>query len=148
MLGSIGPLEDCYRPELAPPPVECEREHDEMIGHLLDADVDLLFIETMNNQAEASIAAACAERAAPGRWMICFCTKSDGPPGILLNGGPLLDVEPVLERAHAVGINCAPPASIAAQLDVLRAVLPETPTSAETARLRISSGAITAFETR
>ena len=40
VLGSAAPLEDCYRPDLAPDADTCEREHAEMIGALVEAGVD------------------------------------------------------------------------------------------------------------
>src|SRR5688572_379485 len=44
--GSIGPLEDCYSPQLVPNFQECEREHAEHAENLAAAGVDLLLIET------------------------------------------------------------------------------------------------------
>ena len=39
VLGSVAPLEDCYRPDLAPDADACRREHAELIGPLVDAGV-------------------------------------------------------------------------------------------------------------
>lgn len=124
VLGSIAPLEDCYRPELAPSAEECAAEHGEMIDHLLDAGVDMLLIETMGSQAEADVVASIAQRAAPGRWMISFCTTSDGPPGMLLSGQSLTDMLPSLGRAVAVGVNCVAATQTEKQVALLRALLP------------------------
>lgn len=125
ILGSVAPLEDCYRPDLSPDSETCKAEHAEMITHLLDAGVDFVLIETANTRHEAIAAAKVAQRLAPGRWMISFCTKTDGPPGVLLHGASLVDVEPMLETAYAVGINCVPAPAITPQLELLRAVLPD-----------------------
>src|SRR5436190_2918846 len=51
--GSIAAPEDSYRPELAPPPGESEREHGDQAARLQRAGPDLLLIETMNPLAEA-----------------------------------------------------------------------------------------------
>ncbi len=120
VLGSVAPLEDCYRPDLAPDAETCRREHAEMIDHLAAAGVDLVLIETMNNLAEASAAAQAAAARVPGRWMISFCTRGAGPPGVLLSGEPLLAMLPDLAGAFAVGINCIAAPGAEAQVAFLR----------------------------
>ena len=125
VLGSVAPLEDCYQPELAPTATECAEEHGQQIANLLDAGVDGIVIETMNNLHEAAAAAVQAERLASGRWMISFCTKSDGPPGMLLSGEPLTDLIPTLQGASAIGINCVAGPATEAQVKLLRLLVPE-----------------------
>ena len=39
--GSLAPLEDCYRPDLSPPPETCRAEHRELAEVLADAGCDL-----------------------------------------------------------------------------------------------------------
>ncbi len=80
VLGSVAPLEDCYRPDLAPDEAACRAEHAEMISNLLEAGVDLILIETMNNVTETIAAVDAARTRAPGKWIISFCAKSQGPP--------------------------------------------------------------------
>ena len=46
MLGSVAPLEDCYRPDRVPDEEICLREHAELMEHLIDAGTDLILIET------------------------------------------------------------------------------------------------------
>ncbi len=125
VLGSVAPLEDCYQPALAPDEPTCRAEHAEMIGSLLDAGVDLVLIETMNNLREARAAAREAQRLAPGKWIISFCTKSLGPAGILLSDEPLSDLLGQLHDAYAVGVNCVAAPSVEAQVRFLRDALPE-----------------------
>jgi len=125
ILGAVSPLEDCYHPEFAPSIEPCEREHEEMIGHLLEAGVDYIIIETVNTIHEALAAAEKARRLAPGKWMISFCTKTEGPPGVLLHGPPLVDVLPALTEAYAVGVNCIVAQAVEAQVRLLRALLPD-----------------------
>lgn len=124
VLGSVAPLEDCYQPALAPDAATCRREHEEMIRHLLDAGVDLILIETMNNLHEAAAAADAARKLAPGKWMISFCAASGGPPGILLSGEPLTDLVPALHDALAVGVNCTAASMTDQQVKLLRLLLP------------------------
>lgn len=123
VLGSVAPLEDCYRPDLAPPEAECRREHAEMIGTLVEAGVDLVLIETMNNLAEAAAAVEAARRLAPGRWIASFCTRGD-PPGVLLGGEPLRPLLDELHDARAVGCNCVAAPAMEAEVRFLRQALP------------------------
>jgi homocysteine S-methyltransferase len=123
VLGSVAPLEDCYHPEMSPDIEDCKAEHAEMITHLLDAGVDALLLETMNTPHEATAAAAMAKRLAPGRWMLSFCVKPDGPPGVLLGGPPMIDVMPIMQDAAAVGVNCVAAPAIEAQVALLRGIL-------------------------
>ncbi len=125
VLGSVAPLEDCYQPALAPDEATCRAEHAEMIGNLLDAGVDLVLIETMNNLPEARAAAREAQRLAPSKWIISFCTKSLGPAGILLSDEPLSDLLGELHDAYAVGVNCVAAPSVEAQVRFLRDALPD-----------------------
>ncbi|MBT8484701.1 MAG: homocysteine S-methyltransferase family protein [Phycisphaerales bacterium] len=124
VLGSVAPLEDCYRPDLAPSPQACMAEHAEIIQDLLDAGVDDIVIETMSARHEAAAAAAVADNLCPGRWMMSFCLKTDGPPGVLLQGATLVDMLPLLSGAHAVGVNCIDASKLTPQVELLRKLLP------------------------
>ncbi len=125
ILGSVAPLEDCYRPDLAPNIDVCREEHAEMIMHLLEDGVDYILIETACTRHEALAAAEVAQRLAPGKWMISFCTKAGGPPGMLLHGATLVDVLPLVADAVAVGINCVDATAMTPQVKLLRSLLPE-----------------------
>ena len=61
VVGSVAPLEDCYRADLAPPLQQCEAEHREIIGQLLEAGVDGILIETQNTLRESAAAAQPSE---------------------------------------------------------------------------------------
>lgn len=126
VLGSVSPLEDCYRPDLAPDRETCRAEHAAMITHLLDDGVDYVLIETTNTRHEALAAAQMASHLAPGRWIMSFCLKTDGPPGVMLNGAPVVDVLPSLKDAFAVGVNCIDAAAITPHVRLLRRLLPDT----------------------
>jgi homocysteine S-methyltransferase len=97
-----------------------------MIGNLIDAGADFILIETMNNLHESAAAAQQAQQRAAGRWMISFCTKSDGPPGVLLSGEPLADLLPELSAAFAVGVNCVAAPSTESQVKLLRLLMSAT----------------------
>ncbi|MHC5001864.1 MAG: homocysteine S-methyltransferase family protein [Planctomycetota bacterium] len=124
VLGSVAPLEECYAPELAPPASVCAEEHEWLMGDLLAAGVDRLLLETMGTVRESAAAARVARALAPGRWMIAFCLRGEGPPGVLLSGEPLLEVLPELEGAMAVGVNCVAAPATLAQVVFLREHVP------------------------
>lgn len=127
VLGSIAPLEDCYRPDLSPDENTCKAEHGQMIANLLEAGVDLLLIETMNNltEANAAISQARLQTDSPGKWIISFCMKSHGLPGELLSGENVIDLIDDLKDAYAVGINCTAAPQIESHVMFLRKSLPQ-----------------------
>ncbi|MGC9363456.1 MAG: homocysteine S-methyltransferase family protein [Fidelibacterota bacterium] len=60
LAGSMSPLEDCYRPDLAPPYDIAFAEHREKARWLAETDIDFILIETMNSITEAEAAARAA----------------------------------------------------------------------------------------
>ena len=58
VLGSIAPLEDCYKPQLFPEHDIAVKEYTQIGKWLLNEGVDIILIETMTNIAEAK---ACLE---------------------------------------------------------------------------------------
>jgi S-methylmethionine-dependent homocysteine/selenocysteine methylase len=60
--GSIGPLEDCYAPDLTPDAATLEREHESHATHLAEANADVLLVESMPTAREAAIATRAATR--------------------------------------------------------------------------------------
>jgi S-methylmethionine-dependent homocysteine/selenocysteine methylase len=125
VLGSVAPLEDCYRPDLAPDADACRAEHAELIECLSDSGVDLVLIETMNNLVEAGAAVDAARRVVPGRWMLSFCARARGPAGVLLSGEPIGPLLETLDDACAVGVNCVAAPFVEAQVRYLRRALPD-----------------------
>jgi len=122
VLGSVAPLEDCYSPELAPDAETCLREHGQIIGHLVDAGVDLVLIETMCSAHEVLAAVEAAEHLASGKWAISFCL-APGEPGVLLDGTLLADLLPELGRARFIGINCVAAPMMTGQVKHLHSLL-------------------------
>jgi methionine synthase I (cobalamin-dependent) len=117
--GSLSPLEDCYRPDLAPESEALASEHEDQARILAEAGVDLILAETHNSIREA----AAALRAA----------KSTGVPVVVSlvtdGGGRLLSGESIEEAAEAllsldpdaIGVNCVPAARLADDLASLAA---------------------------
>jgi len=116
--GSIAPLEDCYLPNLVPTDEECRTEHSERVHHLLEADVDLFLIETMNTIREAVIAAKLA--IVTGRPVIVsFVCGADGK---ILSGESLTIAADILLPLGiaALGVNCGPTHTLVKPLVELR----------------------------
>jgi enediyne biosynthesis protein CalE2 len=118
--GSMGPVADCYRPDLVPPDAVLRRQHEASAHWLADAGADVLLVETMNTIREARVAVHAA--AAPGTpvWAAVVC----GEDARLLSG------EPVPAWAHAMAslprppevllINCTPIAATDAAVAALQ----------------------------
>ena len=105
--GSIAPLEDCYRPDLAPPSAVAEPAHTRMAEALAEAGADLLLCETFANPTEALIAVKAAVRTGLPTWL----AVTVGPSGSLASD---LSVEFMARHAAALGagailINCSRP---------------------------------------
>jgi S-methylmethionine-dependent homocysteine/selenocysteine methylase len=126
--GSLSPLEDCYRPDLAPDEASLEAEHGAQARFLADSGVDLILAETHNSIREARAALAAA--------------KATGLPAILSlvtdGEGKLLSGETIDEAARALhplrpdvlGINCVPAARLADDLERLAAAAAGVPLGA------------------
>jgi len=109
--GALAPLEDCYRPDLAPEPPVAEREHAEQAVRLARQGVDLILIETMNNTAEAK-AALRGAKAAGVPVLVSFICKSARE---ILNGELLADAVAAVEpfKPDAILVNCVAPGTVA-----------------------------------
>lgn len=125
VLGSVAPLEDCYRPDLAPDAETCRREHRQLIDDLRGAGADIVLIETMNNLTEATAAIEVAEERLPGRWMVSFCFDTTKQPGTLLSGERISAITEELKTASMVGVNCVAAPEMADQVQHLVQLLPE-----------------------
>jgi len=109
--GALAPLEDCYRPDLAPEPPVAEREHAEQAVRLARQGVDLILIETMNNTAEAK-AALRGAKAAGVPVLVSFICKSARE---IWNGELLADAVAAVEtfKPDAILVNCVAPGTVA-----------------------------------
>ena len=115
--GALAPLEDCYRPDLAPEPAQAEREHAEQVIRLARAGVDLILIETMNTVAEARAAVRGAKPSGLPIMVSFICASGK----TLLSGESLADAASALEPfdPDVVLVNCVPPAMATACLEEL-----------------------------
>lgn len=120
--GSMGPLEDCYRPEDAPDAAAMEREHRDQARRLQSAGADLLLLETFNRIDEA-MAAARAARETGLPFTVSFVCRG-GPR--LFSGEALADAVRAVERLvpAAVLVNCTPLDETMACLDVMSRATP------------------------
>ncbi len=102
--GAMAPLEDCYRPDLAPDSKSAEREHAEQAVRLARLGVDLILIETMNSTAEAKAALRGAKPAGIPVLVSFICKNGKE----LWNGEPLADAVLAVEpfKPDAILVNC------------------------------------------
>jgi S-methylmethionine-dependent homocysteine/selenocysteine methylase len=112
--GSIAPVEDCYRPDLRPPPQVAETEHRELARALADAGCDLLLVETVV-AADEGLAAVRAAAATGLRVWVAAMAMADGS----MRSGD--DLAAFFRDARSAGacaalINCVPCAGVDAGL--------------------------------
>lgn len=118
--GSISTLEDCYRPDLVPPDNELRTEHSERVHHLIECDVDLILIETINTIREAVIMAKLATITGTPVVVSFVCDRE----GKILSGETLTEAASQLLPLgiSAIGVNCGPTPNLAKPLAELLAV--------------------------
>jgi len=104
--GALAPLEDCYRPDLAPPRAAAAAEHAAHAALLVDAGVDLLLVETMNSIDEA-VAATGAAKATGVPVFVSFLARGEAD---LWDGSPLEDAVRAVDALDpdAILVNCVP----------------------------------------
>jgi S-methylmethionine-dependent homocysteine/selenocysteine methylase len=126
--GSLSPLEDCYRPDLAPDDGALEREHGAQARFLAEAGVDLILAETHNSIREAVAAA----RAGTGTGLpVVVSVVTDGA-GKLLSGEAIETAAAALAALEpdAIGINCVAAGRLAGDLALLARAAPGIPLAA------------------
>ena len=123
--GSLSPLEDCYRPDLAPDVVSLAREHAAQARFLAEAGVDLILAETHNSIREA-VGALLAAKATGLPVVVSLVTDGGGK---LLSGEPIGDAARALLPLgpDALGINCVPAAKLSRDLEILAGAAPGLP---------------------
>jgi methionine synthase I (cobalamin-dependent) len=128
VLGALAPLEDCYRPDLAPPKAELEREHRAQALDLARAGVDGLLVETQNSIVELSAAVA----AGIGTGLPVVASMITDGKGRLLSGEELPEAVAALESARpdVLAINCVPARRLEAEVRRLRELAGATPLGA------------------
>jgi methionine synthase I (cobalamin-dependent) len=128
VVGSLSPLEDCYRPDLVPADGELDSEHREQAQALLDAGVDGILIETMNAVREL----AAAVRAAKATGLPVIASMITDGRGRLLSGEPIESAVVALreDRPDAFSINCVPARRLGADLRRLASAVSPSPLAA------------------
>ena len=123
--GSLSPLEDCYRPDLAPDDAALAREHGAQARLLAEAGVDLILAETHNSirEAEAALRAAKATGVP-----VAVSLVTDGA-GRLLSGEPIEEAAArlVALSPDAIGVNCVPAARMYGELERVKAAVAGVP---------------------
>ncbi|HMI30800.1 MAG TPA: homocysteine S-methyltransferase family protein [Candidatus Limnocylindrales bacterium] len=118
--GAMAPLEDCYRPDLAPDQATAEREHAEQAVRLARLGVDLILIETMNSSAEARAALRGAKPAGIPVLVSFICRNARE----VWNGEALADAVRAVEglKPDAILVNCVGPDVVAGCLEEMARV--------------------------
>jgi S-methylmethionine-dependent homocysteine/selenocysteine methylase len=113
--GAMAPLEDCYRPELAPVAAEAASEHGVHAALLAEAGVDLILVETMNSIVEA-VEAVRAAVATGLPVFVSFLARDDRR---IWNGDLLEDAVRAVDAIEpdAILINCVPLAIVGGCLE-------------------------------
>ncbi len=97
VLGSIAPIEDCYRPDLSPGSAALP-QHREVARALAEAGCDVLLCETFAHQAEALAALEAARETELPTWL----SLTAGPFGDLLTPS---DFARIGREAVALGVD-------------------------------------------
>lgn len=108
--GSIAPLEDCFRPELSPGVDTARKEHLLLSTELVDAGIDVLWLETFGTLREISAALDAARQATQHRSVPFVISVTTNSRGSLISDETLGEA---FDLAHAKGasafaINCIP----------------------------------------
>ncbi len=125
VLGSMAPLEDCYRPDLVPDDSTLAREHAEHAENLARSGADALLVETMNTQREA-VAAVRAGRATGLPVLASFAADARGR---VFDGGSVAELVAALldEEVAAILVNCTPVATTDRVVQELRRLTDSVP---------------------
>ncbi|OOC53345.1 MULTISPECIES: homocysteine S-methyltransferase family protein [Nocardiopsis] len=119
VVGSMGPVEDCYQPGSVPADDSVLRaEHRWMATELRRCGVEVFLVETMNTVREARIAVEEVVAVGGVPWAGFVC----GDGAALLSGEPLAEAARAVEAAGAamVCVNCTAPERTEEALRVLR----------------------------
>jgi S-methylmethionine-dependent homocysteine/selenocysteine methylase len=119
VLGSMAPLEDCYRPDLSPG-AEARAEHREVASALADAGCDVLLCETFASGPEALVAAEEALATGLPVWF----SLTAGPFADLLSPAELARIanDAASAGVERVLVNCVAATQIGPYVDALASV--------------------------
>lgn len=116
--GSIGPLVQSYRADIAPPYAEAVPKYAEVAG-LLAPSVDVIICETVASVDHARAVLDGAATAGKPVWVAFTVSDSDG--SLLRSGEPLADGIAAVPGAAAVLVNCSAPEAILQSMPALAA---------------------------
>lgn len=127
--GSIAPLEDCWRPDLAPAGSAAVAEHVLLATELVSAGVDVLWLETFGTIGELDAAAQAAGEAGALLGVGFAASVTTTADGSLISGEPIEDAVTALrERGAAlISVNCVPAWFVDRALDRVLACAGDTP---------------------
>lgn len=116
VLGSMAPVEDCYRPELSPG-TAARAEHDVIARALKEAGCDRLLCETFAHPEEARAAVEAALATGLPTWL----SLTAGPFGDLLSPSELVDIarDCVSAGVERVLVNCIAATDTLAYVDAV-----------------------------
>jgi S-methylmethionine-dependent homocysteine/selenocysteine methylase len=119
VLGSMAPVEDCYRPDLSPG-AEARAQHREVATALAEAGCDVLLCETFANRIEAVTAVEEALATGVPAWV----SLTAGPFAELLSPSELADIakDAASAGAERVLVNCVAATRIGAYVDAIAAL--------------------------
>ena len=119
VLGSMAPIEDCYRPDLSPG-AAARRQHREVASALANAGCDVLLCETFANGPEAVVAAEEALATGLPVWL----SLTAGPFGDLLSPTELARIgkDAVSTGVERLLVNCIAATQIGAYVDAIAAL--------------------------
>ncbi len=119
--GSIAPLEDCFKPTLAPHGTEAEKEHMLLCRELVQAGVQVLWLETFGAMAELWAAISAARAAGLPHGVPFAVSVTTNGSGNLISGEPLKGALALAQKhgASAFSVNCIPPEHVDAALKEL-----------------------------
>lgn len=103
-VGSMAPIEDCYRPDLSPPEKEARREHRQIAEALAEAGFDMIVCEAFPHAGEAVIAVEEAAETGLDVWV----SFTAGPDASLMTPEAMAVAahDCVVAGATAVLVNC------------------------------------------
>ena len=106
IIGSMAPLEDCYRPDLFPGRDVAISEFSLLGKWMAEAGVDILLLETMNSIAEMEAGLIALQNYNHQIW-VSFVLKNDKS---LLSGDSLIDALNMVKnyRVDTILLNCNP----------------------------------------
>ena len=118
--GSIAPLEDCFSPEMAPSYHVAVKEHTALCRILVDAGVDVLWLETFGTLEELAAAVDAAKNIGDGAvpFAVSVTTRANGA---LISGEPLVIAAQLASEkgAAAFSINCIPTSHVQMAMEIL-----------------------------